>query len=150
MHDVELMKALVEQNATALPFPSSSPSTTLKVGLGTEPVGHDPNDAHEITQFPTLHEFSNLFVTWLDPQLEHAPENLIRLFLRLGDQPLGVGLVSGNWFFHHDVKSGVQSLDSKRGVLKMRSGDHQGIDLTRGDQGIGIAVDFYALFLVLL
>ena len=49
---------LVKKYPSAFAFPCGTPVTTLVVCLGAKPVGHDPDDANEVSQFAGLYQFS--------------------------------------------------------------------------------------------
>ena len=144
------MEALVEQHTAAFAFPCGTPAAALEINLRTKPIGHDPQHAHEVTEFTALHDLANLLVTRLYAELEHAGENLVWMRVGLGDESLGIGFVGGDRFFDHDVQAGLECCDAKRGVLVVRGGDEQCVDRAAGDHILATAENLDALFEVLL
>ena len=90
---VELVEALVEENAAAFSFPSGSPSAASVVGAGSIPVGDDPVDADDFAQFAVCDELSDFGVSWFSPKLKHGGKHGGGMLAALGDQPLGVRFV---------------------------------------------------------
>ena len=141
LEGVELMEALVEEDAAAFAFPSGSPSTAGVVGVGSIPVGNDPVDADDFAQFAICDEPSDFGVSRLGPKLKHGGKYGGRMLAALGDKPLGVRFVRRNWFFDHEMQAGVQRLYAQRGVLVVGRGDDDGVNLARLDQGFSVAVN---------
>ena len=150
LHGVELVQALVEQHAAAFAFPRGAPAAALEIDLGAKPVGHNPEHTYEVAQFAALHDLANLLITRFDAELEHTGEHLVRMCVGLGDEPLGIRLVCGDRFFHHDVEAGLKRGDAKRGVLIMWCSDEQRVDLSAGNHLLAATENFDALFAVLL
>src|SRR5688572_8588118 len=49
----------------------------------------------------------------------------------------------GNWLFHHDMQSRLQSRDALSGMLRMWRGDYHGVDFAGTSQLLGITEDLY-------
>lgn len=93
LKDVELVEALVEENAAAFALPCGSPSATGVVGVGSIPVGNDPVDADDFAQFAVCDELADFDVSRLGPKLKHGGKYGGRMLAALGDKPLGVRFV---------------------------------------------------------
>ena len=101
LEGVELVEALVEEDAAAFSLPSGSPSATGVVGVGSIPVGNDPVDADDFAQIAVCDEPSNFGVSRLGPKLKHSGKHGGGMLAALGDQSFGVCFMRGNWFFNH-------------------------------------------------
>ena len=70
LEGVELVEALVEENAAAFAFPCGAPSATGVVGVGSIPIGNDPVDADDFAQFTVCDELADFDVSRLGPEVE--------------------------------------------------------------------------------
>jgi hypothetical protein len=144
LEGVEVVEALVEEDAAAFAFPGRAPAAAGVIGFGAEPIGDDPAHAGDVPEVAVLDEFLNLLITGFATHLEHAGKNeffALGFFVR-GDQALGVGFVRGNRFLDHDVEAMLNGGDAEGGVLIMRRGDEDGIKGAGADEFIGVAVNF--------
>jgi hypothetical protein len=148
LQHVQLVQALVDEDAAALAFPGGPPSAAGVVSLGAEPFGDDPGETDDPAQLAAVNQFFDLGVAGFGAHLEHGAEDLPGMLPPDGDQPLGVGFVGGNRFFDHDVQPGLERGDAQGGVLVMRRGDEDGIHFARTDQFPSVVENLQTALLV--
>ena len=74
---VEVVRALVEQDAAAFAFPGRTPAARVVVGLGPEPVGNRPVDAHDLADAAVFAETLDRRPLCEGALLEHAREDQV-------------------------------------------------------------------------
>ena len=75
------MRALVEQNAAAFAFPCCSPGGGVVVGLGSVPVGDDPDNTLQLTELTALNHFTHLLMLGVGALVVHDTEGQLRMCL---------------------------------------------------------------------
>ena len=89
---VEVVRALVQQNAAAFAFPRRAPRAGIVVALGAEPVGDDPVGAADRAHFTAGNDFLHLAVHAVGALVEHDGECLVGLRRHLVHLPHGLGI----------------------------------------------------------
>ena len=131
--EIKVVRALVQQNATALACPCGTPAAGGIVGLGTEPVRDCPGDPPDFSEFAALHQRPDFLINRIRSLVEHRGKNL--LLRPVGcDQPLTVRLVNGDRLLDEHMQSRVQRRNPNGRVGKMRGGDKDGVHFSGGDQ----------------
>ncbi len=126
LQQVQLMGALIEQDAAAFALPGRPPGAGIIISLGAKPCGNDPVDAAEGTNFTGGNQPFKFFVNGLGALVEHSGEDLF-FGLVSGDEFFAIGFVNGNRFFYKDVESGLQGGDTDGGMEIMRGSDQNGV-----------------------
>lgn len=135
--EVEVMGALVEEDAAAFAFPCGAPAAGSVVGFGAEPVGAVPEDAADGAEFAVGDETLDLLVDGVGAELEHGAEDLLGALVG-GDETFAVGFVDGEGFFDHDMEAGVERGDAHGGVEVVRGGDEDGVDGAGLEHGVEV------------
>ena len=93
LHDIQIVKALVQEDAAALAFPGRPPTAAGVVGLGSKPIGHDPAHPDNLPNLTALDQLLDFEVTRLGAKLEHTREHGLGILFVRGDQPLGISFM---------------------------------------------------------
>ena len=128
------MQALIDKHAAAFALPGGPPAPAGIISLGAKPFRNDPGKADDLPEVAVGDEFFDLSIARFGPHLEHGGKHLPGMPTARGNQPLRISLVGGDRFFDHDVQPGLQRGDAQGGVLVMRRGNDDGINLARADQ----------------
>src|SRR4051812_21316218 len=110
------MRTLIEQGASTFAFPRRAPSAAGIVSFGAKPIRNDAVDPDDLTEFAGIDQVLELLVARFGAQLEHRSESAIRMPFVGGNEALAIRFVNGDRFFNHDVKSGLERRDPKRGM----------------------------------
>src|SRR5262249_17078953 len=103
LHDVEVMKTLVEEHAAAFTLPGRAPAAAGVVGFGAEPIGHDPAHADDVAQFAALNEFLDFEIPRFGAKLEHAGKDGFGILFAGGNETFGIGFMRGDGFLDHGM-----------------------------------------------
>ncbi len=132
LEEVQIVRALVHENASALALPGAAPAAGGIVVIGAEPVGDLPVDAADFAQFTAIDEVLQFLEGGVRAHVEHGGEDFALVCVR-SDQAFTVGFMNGDGLFHQDMQAGVECFDPDRGVGKVRRADQDGVDATRAD-----------------
>ncbi len=135
--EVEVVGALVEQDAAALARPGGAPGARVVVGLGAVPVGDDPARALEGAQLAGIHDLLDLAVDVVGALVEHHTELELGMAVGLGHHLAHLKGVDAGGLLAHDMESGLHGLDGVAGVVVVGDGDDDGVDEPRGDHLVG-------------
>ena len=133
---VELMRALVEQDAAALAAPGCAPSAGIIICLRAVPVGDEPVEAMQLAVFAALHDFAQLDIHGICPLIEHQREHFVAL---RGDFVHFANLLcidTCGLFAEHMDAVGQTVFDYRR-VRIVRRCDYNSVDLARVNEGFG-------------
>lgn len=103
LEEVEIVWALVHENAAALPFPRAAPAAGGVVVVGAEPISDFPMDATHGAKLAAVDEVLHLFKAGVGAHVEHGRKDFGFVRVRR-DEPFAVGFMNGNGFFHEDVQ----------------------------------------------
>ena len=120
---VQVVRALVEQDPPALARPGGPPAPRGVVGVGPKPVGHRPGHPAHRSQLPALQQRAQAAVARVGALVEHGPKDQRGGGRRGGEQAPRGGHVHGHRLFHEHVQAGGQGGAAQRHVGKVRGGD---------------------------
>ena len=103
LEEIQIVWALVHENAAALAFPRATPAAGGVVVVGAEPIGHFPMDATHGAELAAVDEVLHLFEAGIGAHVKHGRKDFG--FVRVcRDEAFAVGFMNGNGFFHEDVQ----------------------------------------------
>ena len=141
LEQVQLMGALVQQDAAALAGPGGPPSAGVIVALGAVPVRDQPGDALEGPELAAVDHFLELAVNAVGPLVEHHREGQFRMAVGLLVHLPDLEGVDAGRLFDQDVQAVPHGVDGQRGVLIVGHADHDGFADPGGDQFLALLKD---------
>ena len=145
LEQIQLMRALVDQHAAAFSGPGASPSALIVISLRTVPVRDYPVYTLDTAQPAAFDEFlcetvqlvGALVIHYAEYEFGFGSRDLVHLSDRLRIHARG--------FFDKCVQPFFQRVDGDYGVIVVRSGDKDGVYLSRVYQRLVIVEKFDAL-----
>ena len=138
---VEVVRALVEQDAAALAFPCRAPAAGVVVGLGAVPVGDSPTHAEQVADRAVGAQAFDVLPLGESALLEHAGKDEIGVLLARGfvvvDGLLRFECCHSQGLFNKHMQPALKRELGKLRVSGVRRGDEHGIDRARGDHLLG-------------
>jgi len=71
---IELMGALIHQNAAAFTFPGSSPGICFIIMICSEPIGNNPINPENPSESSVINELLQFLITRFSAPIEHHAE----------------------------------------------------------------------------
>ena len=133
---VEIVRTLVGQHATALAGPSRPPAARIVVALGAEPVVDDVNRALNRSQFTGFDERLQLLVLVARALVEHHAKDPVafgRGFVHLAN----LARIDPGRLLAHCMQAIFERLDHQRRMEVVGSGDDYSVHALGRKQGVG-------------
>lgn len=143
LEQIKVVRALVHEDAAALPFPGAAPAAGGVVIISAEPVGDLPVNAADGAEFTGINEVLDLLEDGVGALVEHGREDFALVGVG-GDEAFAVGLVNGDGFFNQHMKSGLEGGDADGGVGEVGGADEDGIDFAAQDHFMDIGEGGFA------
>lgn len=142
VEEVEVVGALVDEDAAAFAFPGGAPFTGGVVGVGAEPVGDGPGDAGDGAELAVAEEVADFLIERVGALVEHEGELEVGMFGAPGvDEMLGGGEVGGEGFFGEDVEVVFEGGERVGDVGGMGAAEDDGVAEIGGEEFLGARED---------
>ena len=125
------MRTLIQEYASALACPRRPPCARIIIRLRAEPVGDDPVDPADRTEFAGFDQLLDFDIRRNAAQAEHGAEFEFRMRFGSRDKTFRLGFLDRNRFFHKNMNSMLHRPQSKRDMEIMRRGNNDAIHLSR-------------------
>ena len=120
---IQVMRALIEQNAAALARPRGTPRARIIVRLVPVPVGNNPAGAPDRPQRAGIHDLLHFAVDVICPLIEHHAEHDVGMPVRFLHHLPHLQGVYTRRLLAHDVNARAHRLNRIPGVIVVRNGN---------------------------
>ena len=136
--EVELMRALVEKNASALSAPGCAPVARVIVILRAVPIGDEPACSSDLTELARCDDVVHLAVNGVGALIEHHTENELGMLISLRDHLAYLKGINARGLFTHNVNAVLERLDGEIRMGIVRNSNEDSLAKARCDQVIAL------------